>query len=129
LRGQTLSSRIGEHETPVSAQEILQAVDHDGDGKVSFEEFVMDGAGDEVPHASLLTPRTNRTHISPRPRTNRTRASHPLCAIPSLMRFPCVPMDSRAPRHGATTAVSPARARAQEYEEDPTELSLEDITS
>jgi hypothetical protein len=45
------------------------------------------------------------------------------------MHFLCISMDSRSPRHGASTAVSPARARAQEYEEDPTELSLDDITS
>ena len=71
MRGQTLSSRIGEHETPVSAQEILQAVDLDGDGKVSFEEVVMDGAGDEVPHASLHPPAhppyKPDAHLSPAP--------------------------------------------------------------
>mmetsp|Transcript_20460 Transcript_20460/g.49531 ORF Transcript_20460/g.49531 Transcript_20460/m.49531 type:complete len:233 (+) Transcript_20460:30-728(+) len=44
---EALSAKIEQDETPVSPEEIIQAVDLDRDGKVTFEEFVMDGAAQD----------------------------------------------------------------------------------
>jgi len=57
-----LAAAIHEHQQEgpqISAEEILTAVDRNGDGKVDFEEYVLDGAGEgdyeEDPEATDLS--------------------------------------------------------------------------